>query len=234
MADHLSALELDVLVTGGALGIERTQHAASCADCKQRLDHERQAAHAVRLQPQFAATLAKLSAPPRPVAKVVPLYRRAPVLFTVALAAAAVIVLIVSPPKDDETRVKGSGSVELLSDSNQAVRAAHVGDQLQLALGAAGRPYAMVLGVDDRGQIDLLWPQTGRRSGPAPKGARTVVTRFEVTQGSITLVGLFSEQPLDVQDASRAVSGAMREGKVPVPLELPGLSTAVSHLEVAR
>jgi hypothetical protein len=185
------------------------------------------------MQPQFGATLAKLTAE-KPVAKVIPLQRRAPVLFTLALAAAAVIVLIVNPPKDDETRLKGSASVELLSEANQAVRAAHVGDRLQLALGAAGRPYAMVLGVDERGQIDLLWPQTGHRSGPAPRGARTVVTRFEVTQGSITLVGIFSEQPIDIQDASRAVSGALHEGKVPVPLELPGLATAVAHLEVAK
>jgi hypothetical protein len=235
MAEHLSALELDVMVTGGTLSAERSAHLAGCGDCKQKIDAERAAADAVKMQPQFGATLAKLTAAqPAPRAKVIPLQRRAPVIFTLALAAAAVIVLIINPPKDDETRLKGNASVELLSEANQAVRAAHVGDQLQLALGAAGRPYAMVLGVDERGQIDLLWPQTGHRSGPAPKGARTVVTRFEVTQGSITLVGLFSEQPLDIQDASRTLTGALKEGKVPQPLELPGVATAVAHLEVAK
>lgn len=234
MADHLSALELDVVVTGGALAAERTEHVSSCGDCRQRIDKERAAADAVRMMPQFGATLARLEAQPAKVAKVIPLSRRAPVLFTLALAAAAVIVLIVNPPKDDETRLKGSASVELISEGNQAVHAAHVGDRLQLALGAAGRPYAMVLGVDEQGQIDLLWPQAGHRSGPAPKGARTVVTRFEVTQGSITLVGLFSEQALDIQDASRALAGAMKEGKVQQPLELQGVATAVTRLEVAK
>jgi hypothetical protein len=233
MADHLSALELDVMLTGGSLAPERASHASECADCKQRVDRERTAADAIRSRPEFGATLAKLTAEPQVGAKVFSLRRRAPVIFTLALAAAAAFVFLINPPKEDDTRIKGVASVELISDTNQVVHAAHVGDRLQLALGAAGRPFAMVFAVDDKGQIDALWP-AGQRSGPAPKGARTVVTRLEVTEGSLTLVALYSDQPLDVPEASKALSGALREGKVPVPLELTGLTTAVSRLEVNK
>jgi len=143
-------------------------------------------------------------------------------------------VMIVNPPVMDDTRVKGTASVELIGDASHAVKTAKVGDRLQLALGSAGKPYAIVFGVDDHGAVDAVWPLSGQRSGPAPKGARTVVSGFEVTEGSLTLVALYSDQPLDLGEASKTLSGALRDGRVPTPLELPGIATATTHLQVSK
>jgi len=234
MADHLSALELDIAVSGGTLAPDRTAHLGECGDCKQKLERERSAADAVRSRPEFSATLARLSSQPSVGAKVIPLWRRAPVLMTAALAAAAALVMIINPPTADDSRLKGSANVELIGETSHAVKSAKVGERLQLALGAAGKPYAMVLGVDEHGAVDAVWPLSGQRSGPAPKGARTVVSGFEVTEGSLTLVALYSDQPLELGEASKTLAGALKDGKVPATLELPGIVTATAHLEVSK
>ncbi len=233
MAEHLSSLELDIAVTGALDGARRT-HLDGCADCRQRLERERTATEAVKALPGHDATLSRLAQKTQPQAKVLPFRGRAPLLVAAALAVAAAVVLLVAPPKDEENRIKGAASVELIGAGDTPVTSAKVGDAVQLAVGAAGESYALVLSVDEHGTIEPLWPAGAAQSGPAPKGARAVLQSMEVTAGNVTLVAVFSPQPVELALARGAVMAALREGKSLEQLEVPGAVTATTRLQVHR
>ncbi len=234
MAEHLSALELDLVLTRGALDPARQAHLDACAACRERAGREQSAAEAARSLPGHDAVLARLTAKAEPAgAKVLPWRKRAPVLFAAALAVAASIVFFLSPPKEEESRLKGPVSIELIGAAGEPVTHAKVGDRVELAVGAAGKPWALVLAVDDRGNVEPLWPPGGG-SGPAPKGARATLMSLEVTAGSVTLVALFTDQPLEPAQGRGAVLSALRGGKVPETISFPGIPTAITRLEVSR
>ncbi len=227
MAEHLSALVLDELAAGLPVAPADARHAKECAPCAQRLDalhtERAQIAASPRFEEAFTAAVAR--------GKVVPLRRRALAVAAplLALAAAAAVFVLRPParPLSDGDRLKGGPSVELLSQAGAPVTSARVGDTLTLAVGSAGFAHALVLAVDARGELTVLWP-AGLESEPLPPGARVRLgAGFQVTPGDVEVLALFSDEPISRVGAYARFAGelarARREGRPPLEAVLEPL-----------
>ena len=116
---------------------------------------------------------------------------------------------------------------------------ARPGDTVTLAVGGAGKSHVLVLAVDASGAVSRLWPQEPQ-SAPIGAGARVSLSpSFDVTPGSLMLVGFFTDasQPaapvLSAVEAQVAIARAA--GRSPFQLELPTTFGRTAHvtLEVA-
>lgn len=238
MSEHLSPLALDELAVGDPNETAKA-HLDGCAACRLELDAVRAAALQVRAMPAFEQTFAALDTE-RPVVAPLPKKTRRlwPALVAVAVPLAAALVFLVLSPPDDDTRLKGAPTVELLL-KDRPVTTAQPGDTVTLAVGGAGKTHALVLAIDASGAVSRLWPQEPQ-SAPIAAGARVPLSpSFDVTPGSLMLVGFFTDasQPsapvLAAVEAQVAIARAA--GRTPFQLELPTTfgRTARVTLEVA-
>jgi len=121
-----------------------------------------------------------------------------------------VLVLVVRPPEMG-TRVKGAFSLVAVAPDGSEVQRARPGDPFKLAVGSAGRSQLLVLGVDEAGEVDIVWPPVGSHSMPAPPGARAVLNpSFALTPGSFALYALFSNETIDGGPAKAALRAAVQ------------------------
>ncbi|HYV47119.1 MAG TPA: hypothetical protein VFA20_19810, partial [Myxococcaceae bacterium] len=144
-----------------------------------------------------------------------------------ALAAIAAVLLLVVRPPEVRTRVKGAFSVVAVAADGSEVQRARPGDRLNLAVGSAGRSQVLVLGVDEAGEVDILWPPVGSHSVPAPPGAKAVLQpSFAVTPGSFALYALFSNETIDGGPAKAALRAEVQATRAAGrgPLDTPAPS----------
>jgi hypothetical protein len=238
VSEHLSALALDELAVGD-LNDAAAAHLEGCDGCRARLRQVKEAALHVTSMPDFERTLDALELV-RPL-KSPPSQKRRKFLALTALAvslAAAVIVLVLVPRRDD-TRLKGTPTVELLLN-DRPVTSGRPGDTLTLAVGGAGHTHAVVVAVDANGAVSRLWPVEERAGAIAP-GARVLLSpSFDVTPGSLLVLGFFTDGPQPatpvIAAVEQRVSDAIRSGRTPFQVELPSSfgHTARLMFEVAQ
>lgn len=214
MSAHLSALELDEL----AAGLEHQEaaaHLATCAECQQRLATLTQAHAAISAMPAFEQRreAVKLEQPlpaPRPSRRVV----------SIALSLAAALAIFVLWPRGEDVRLKGTPTVELISN-DEAVVSAKPGDRVSLAVGGAGATHAIVFGVDASGAVTKLWPARGE-AGAIAAGARVPLdVGFEVTPGDLVLLGFFTKGPQPTDPLREAIERSVAAAKTPLEVVPP-------------
>jgi len=223
MVDHLSDLALDELAAGLREGASATAHVDTCVRCRDRLA-EFQRAHAdARRAPRFETTFARIEATATKRKR-----GRWSLFAALPVAAAAMLALVMFARPDAPTvRLKGAAELVVLRASGtERIESATPGEQVQLAVGAAGHPYAVVLAVEETGEVSVLWPQGADTSARVPPGAEVKLSpTFEVTEGSITLHALFSEEPLAIspeqQALRQAIAEAMASGRSPLEVTAP-------------
>ena len=233
MSEHLSPLVLDELAVGDPNDAAKA-HLEGCASCRARLEEVKAAALQVMSMPRFEQTFAALETH-APV--VTPLPKKArrlwPALVAVAVPLAAALVFLVMSPSDDGTRLKGTPTIELLLN-DRPVTKARPGETVTLAVGSVGKAHALVIAVDSSGTVSRLWPQEDS-SGAIAFGARVLLSpSFDVTPGSLLLVGFFSDtsQPAApvISELERRVSDARKAGRTPLEIAAPTAFGSTAHL----
>lgn len=245
MSEHLSVLELEE----AAAGLPPAEHLGGCADCQKRVDELKGASQALMSSPQFAARLAEVQAQAaeKPIARIDPetgeltVSKRgaqgeaapaAPfpwwkvLVPAFSLAASLALVLFWPRAAEEDTRLKGAVMIRVVGADGRTVEKARPGQLVELAVAAGGRAQGLVLAVDARGELGVLWPPEATLSGRLPPGAGAhLQPGFEVTPGSLKLFALFSDGPFDVSAARARVQAALAEaraaGKSPLQAELP-------------
>jgi hypothetical protein len=139
-----------------------------------------------------------------------------------ALAAGLALWVTTSAKPADDTRLKGTPEVALLSRDGSPVTRASPGQSLDLALGGAGRRYAAVFALDAHGATSLLFPGTGAVMGPLRGGARELVAHLDVTPGDVLLLGFFADEPQPLEPLQAALRAAVAASPAPLDVKLPG------------
>jgi hypothetical protein len=213
MSTHLSALVIDEL----AAGLENrvaAEHLATCADCQQRLATVKQTHEAISVMPAFRQRLEAVKFDTAVPARW-PWLR----VISIALPLAAALALFVFWPRGDDVLLKGTPTVELLSNEKPVV-VAKPGERVTLAVGGAGATHAIIFGVDASGAVTKLWPAGGDAARISPGARVSLDVGFEVTPGDLVLLGFFSKtaQPTDpIREALERNVGAAK-----TPLEVVG------------
>lgn len=218
MSTHLSALVIDELAAG-LENREAAEHLATCAECQQRLATVKQTHEAIWAMPAFQQRLAAVKVPDRrPWLRVV----------SIALPLAAALALFVFWPRGDDVLLKGTPTVELLSNEKPVV-VAKPGDRVTLAVGGAGATHAIVFGVDASGAVTKLWP-AGGEAAPISPGARVSLdVSFEVTPGDLVLLGFFSKVPQPTDPIREALERNVAAAKAPLDVVAPAGFGAIAR-----
>ncbi|MBI3181348.1 MAG: hypothetical protein HYZ28_04325 [Myxococcales bacterium] len=237
MAEHLSNLVLDELAAGLAAPPGSQAHVDGCESCRTRLEAIARARAEAVASPRYHAIHAQLNSA-RPSARPWWLALLAP------LAVAAVLALFVASPEEPgSTRTKGAATVRVLrGPDGESISAARIGERVVLAVGAAGRPYGLVAAIDAAGTVSVVWPARGRLSERVPPGAQArLEPGFEVTPGSTLLLAVFSETPIELESARRAIERSVeevrKEGRSPLevsPEPLPSETARAQALLVVE
>lgn len=208
MNGHLSDLALDALAPRADHDGE-SPHLAGCDRCNSRIEAFREARSSARASPRFEATFSAI-ARQRPA-------RHTPAWVGLALAAAAVLAFV-AVPRGQHEGLKGGASLALVPLGDPHDGPFHPGEKVALAVGGAGHRYALVLGAGEGQPAVQLWPEAPQ-SGEIPEGASARLNPvFEVTPGSLHLVAIFSDQPLDAQE----VLSRWRKAGSPAPPKVDG------------
>lgn len=201
MTEHLSSWSLDQLADGRALAPSKQRHLAGCAECRQRFAEHAEALDAARADPRLRQIRAQVlaAAPTRSP-------WRWPARAVAAVAAALVGFFVLRAPTPEPTvRTKGAASLALVGRADGVARAVWpIGAEVALRVDGAP-PYLLILAVDGAGEASVAWPASAQ-SGPRPADG-VLSPGFRVTPGDLTLVALFTAQPLDA-DAARATLAA--------------------------
>lgn len=234
MSEHLSAFALDELAAEGG-SPEAKAHLAECTSCRERLEALRRQQQTVRGSREFQSRFEAIAAKAAPAKAPNPWPRRLAMLVPLAAALAVFVFL----PREDETRLKGAPTVELLSGDRPTTHA-KPGDRLTLAVGGAGHTHAAVFAIDAEAQVSVLWP-TGETSAAIAPGARVPLGQpFEVTAGDVVVIAAFGDRPrpvAELRDAlDRSLAKSVSAGKAPLDLETPSAlePAARVRLEVGR
>jgi len=77
--------------------------------------------------------------------------------------------------------------------------ALHPGDRIRLLPASAEHSYLLVLYQDPAGEVQVVYPWAANRSGPLPQPGELLddALLLDDTLGTIRIVGLFSEEPLN-------------------------------------
>lgn len=235
MADHLSDLVLDELLSGDPAPGDARAHVASCSFCKQRMDTLTAAREDASRTSEYARVLAALR---RKASEEPARLFHGSRLVGPALALACGLLVVVAWPsrKAPDERLKGAASLSVvLASDGGRVRSVRAGEKVVLFVSPAGRPWGLVMGADGSGQISQVWPPGRTGSAVLSSGAEVALEPgFEVTPGSVRLVGFFSERPLNgeaVRDALKAEAAASRAGKA-LDASFPGAVRAELFLNV--
>lgn len=214
MNSHLSALVIDELAAG-LENREATEHLSTCAECQQRLATVKQKHEAISALPAFQQRLEAVkleaSAPARrPWLRVV----------SIALPLAAALALFVFWPRGDDVLLKGTPTVELLSNEVPVV-VAKPGDRVALAVGGAGATHAVIFGVEASGTVTKLWPAGGDAAAIAPGARVPLDVSFEVTPGDLVILGFFSAAPQPTDPIREALERAVAATGAPLQVVAP-------------
>jgi hypothetical protein len=166
---------------------------------------------------QFEVTFDQLAAAAaRPSPRQAPGLPRWAVWTWAPLAASLAVVALWVRPAPPQVRAKGQATLAVVNTQGQEIRAAAVGDEVALAVTSPTDGYALVLARDPSGQVQRLWPVDGARSGPVPRATRAVLApAFRVTQGSLALVAILSDRPVDAAQAIRALEAGGSAAALP-------------------
>jgi hypothetical protein len=210
MGEHLSDLVLDEL----SLNPEASgaAHAQECPSCRDRLQElSRQRARIAQL-PGFEHTFTRVAAGRRERAR---RPRRWAWIAALAGAAALVAALPLLPGRT-QVRLKGAPAqgalLRLEAVGARAEGPLLPGDRVKLVIGPARQRWAVVVSVDEKGQVSQLWPAGGGSSGAVEPG-KGVETFFEVTPGSATVWAFFSDEPLSGAAAAAALDRAVARAR---------------------
>jgi len=184
--NHLSDLALDELASREV----SAPHLADCLACRRRLDAFRNFRARSLADPRFEQIRASLK----------PARRMNVVPMGLALAASIALAIVLVPKLGPHERIKGKPFLELVTARGESAGAVAPGARLGLTVNGAGHAYVMVLAVSPDGGAAQLWPVRGDASGAIPPGSARLEPPFEVTPGSMHLVALFSDAPLDIHD----------------------------------
>jgi hypothetical protein len=219
---------------------EMWAHLDGCEPCRQYYERHRLLA---ALDPAAPAAKARLAAglgfspAPRPRPWLVP-------TLTLAAAGAAALLLFAPARLRPEFAARGPGVAEAPSGPRLHIvrvlgpdRFAELGpsvradDALAFAhVNAAGFPWLMVVGVDERGALYWFHPDPDRSDRSVPiaegEGARTELGEA-VQPGfggkSLRILGLFSREPLETRAVESALDASGCEG---LRARLPGVTCA--------
>ena len=209
MSPHLSDLALDALTPHAERDLSEP-HLGGCDRCRARLTAFRAARERALAAPEFERVFARVAAR-RPT-------RRDRIFIGLAIAAALALAFVAVPHRPAQ-RLKGGARLQLvrLGDARPA-SVFHPGEQVALSVGGAGHRYALVVARPEASPPVQVWPSQPQ-SGEIGRGAAVQLQpAFEVTEGSMRLVALFSDAPLDGAEVLARWKRA-GEGKLP---EVPG------------
>jgi hypothetical protein len=199
---------LEQLFAGETVAPEIVAHAERCPDCSAQLSALRAETDAfVRARPpeRFVKQLDRRA---QSAAARSPWRRFLPALAFAVPVALAVLIVPRVIDSGDEVRLKGdgfrvavarsgaAGSPELLE--NDAPVSA--GDALRFSYEASENGHLLVLDVDGRGDVSVLYPYGASRSAPISAGDTTFLPGSVVLDdapGPELLVAVFSPKPLD-------------------------------------
>ncbi len=250
MTTHLSSLVLDELAAGVPASEAARAHVGSCGSCQGKLEALRAERVAFVGSAPAVEQLARLQQRRDDVARAqapAPSWLRwlwAPV----AVGAVAALALFVTPPARVDPaapteRVKGAATFELRAQRTGAsVDHARVGDSVSLWFGAGRTASLAVLGVDESGHVDVVWPLNADPNGHSEKvnadDGIAQLAEFEVTPGPMVLHALVTEGdvPLDALVASVQLQVERAKNPLEVTLIAPAGVTAVlsRRLEVSK
>jgi hypothetical protein len=249
---HLSDLVFDEWLAGVQHLAEHDAHHRACERCRNRLSELEQARVRSSGEPGFERTFAALhreqarvrfeaaqKSPGRSWTRWLWAAAAMPLAVIVALLWTKLNPTMLLSDEHEHDRVKGTPSVALVHAKPVADdKRFFAGDEVNLRLGPAGNPFALVIAVDDHGEVSELWPDGPKSGGVDPGGERPLSPAFEVTPGSLEVWAFFSVQPLStpmvLQAVSRSVVEAKERGTSPLdaqPSTLPG-ELARAHLRL--
>lgn len=220
-SNHLRLFELQKL----RLGELKSEHPASCAECRARLDalerEERDFLSSTNIAADSAAILARLENAER-----APRLKRW--MFAVpALALTAILALTLFPKPNadpETTRIKGGAiDLEMFVKDAQGIHPAddgarlREGDAIQFRYRAGGRRFVFVASVAADGTVSPLYPDAEQSSIPvSPSGTHVLEGSIilDDSRGPERFFAFFSDEPISFDEVQRALKSSIQESDV--------------------
>jgi hypothetical protein len=214
---HPGSLTLRRLLAGEAVGGEITEHAAGCDVCQATLrafTAEQQAFEAELPFERFAAGVERAARQPRAVSA-----QRRWVPTVLALAAGVTLIVGVQrllstlEPAQGINRLKGGATVELIVAGREGQRAASqdpavserlaAGERVRVGLTRDSWKYALVVSIDDAGEITPIYLENGRSIPLEGAGTTWLPDSLEFTGAGLErLVVVLTASPLTLDQVA--------------------------------
>ena len=125
-------------------------------------------------------------------------------------AAAAAVLLVSRGPAPTYTGVKGAARLELFAPEGKLADGAmvHPGEAIRFAVGAPRNGYALIVGLNARGELFPYYPLQGEESAPQQAAQQALLPASVVLDsqlGAERFYLLFSDAPIRVADLQAAV-----------------------------
>jgi len=224
-AGCLSDLALDRIAAGDDL--RPPVHLDACERCRSRLH----LFAAVGNAPVARRTLEIASAR---AAERRPSLLRFPLAIAGACAAAALVFLAVRPrshPVDDDVRIKGTSLAFFRQRGGEVAHGVSgdsffAGDALRFVVSSGSPGYFFLVGVEPSGEVVAYHPYGGTQSAPIAVGREIALPGslvLDESKGVEYFGGLFSREPLQLEDVRAAVRAALaRKSSLPAQgIDLP-------------
>ncbi len=174
--DHISVFTLERLVAGelgGEVGRGVEEHLAGCALCERR--HQELQRDQQRFVTELPYAAFRVEHERRRVAAVRRRRWRWAWLAPAAVAAAGLVAVWVPDPESGD-RLKGPGvALSMVDAAGRPIgsgAALAPGATVQLSYDAGDHGYLALVGADERGAVEVYYPEGSARMGPVPDGAR--------------------------------------------------------------
>ena len=222
MVEHMSDFALDELILAPDA---RHPHLAGCGQCQRRLQDRIRDYDEVTARPEFRRTFHRVLSTHERKRSWWPHV----VGGLVTAGAALLLATLVLPGSPVESgRIKGSSRVTVMRGHHPASIVAQ-GDRIALVVSPAGRRHAVLVAVDEDGEVSPLWPVSaafsGRLSGAA---SERLEPDFRITPGSFTVHAIYTEAPVAVEVAAehvrKAIMDARSRGQSPLDVLVAPLS----------
>lgn len=206
------------------LGELKSEHPASCSECRARLDaleaEERAFLATTNVAADSAAILARLEkgeTAPR-------LKRWMFALPALALAALLSFTFLPKTPDPETTRIKGGAiDLEMFVKDAQGIHPAddgarlREGDAIQFRYRAGGRRFVFVASVAADGTVSPLYPDAEQSSIPvSPSGTHILEGSviLDDSRGPERFFAFFSDEPITFDEVQRALKSSVKESDV--------------------
>jgi len=212
----LSDLALDRMVAAQA---ERAAHLEGCERCRARLELFEAAAASAAVKRVLDQVAARAPAH----ASFFERHRFRLGLAGACAAAAAAIALVAvrpSPPPPDEVRIKGTSLAFFRQRAGAVTHGVsgdtfQPGDALRFVVSSGSPGYFFLVGVLPSGEVVAYHPYGGKKSVPIAGGREITLPGSLVlddSKGTEYFGGLFSREPLAIEEVRTAVRGALERG----------------------